>query len=872
MSDKHEIYSSLINNSIVKKDSYRVFRFFVGILFRRIELDEESLLNMSEHAGKGKFVYASMQSKSTSLFILFHLLKKHNYVVPELALGFVPYSYQKIKILFFKIVSLYRKLFTSKDQDFVPNVDYIERILQNNGSITLSLLSRKLFLRRYVDIKADSIEYLLEVQKDMDEPIFIFPQVIFWNRNPEKNRSILRSNATGDRGLFSGYFVIFKSVTPAFLRIGKPINLKEELEAATTDDINHLARSIRNKLLDVFNYEKRSILGPQIKTHQEMMERVLYHKNVLDAIQGEMNEKNIPEKKLRRKAYGYYREIAADFSIIYIKFFKATNDYLFRRIFEGMHYDLEDFKKLREASQKGPLILIPSHKSHMDYIIISSLFYHNKFIPPHILSGSNLTFFPMGKIFRRSGAFFMRRTFKGLNLYAAVFKQYVKTLVHEGYPIEFFIEGGRSRTGKVVSPKMGMLKYLIEAVDEGYNKDLVFVPMSVNYDRILEENSYKKELKGSEKKKESTSGFIKSRKLISRKYGTVYIAINEPFTLSEAKEKINAKKQVKGIDELTSEVGYHIVQEINKTVMITPFAVVTAAILYTTTRGFSRQIIKLRMEMLLSYMRDVKAKLTAPLYDDGNIDEIITTAFESYMGDRIIGKVELEPGKGENVSEEDELYIINDEERARINFYKNSMIHVTLPINMICLAILNVADESGKGDRSRVIAEFELIRGLFSKEFVYDDTFYNSEAVYDETVNYLELQGIVALTAKDLTVKPEKQESVKFFAGLIQDYIESMYIVLSTVSDFGHEAEIFKKDFIVDVRKKGMKLYHLGEIECSESLSMVNYNNCIDRFNEEGITVVKGDGKNQEIHISNDDKLKKISDSISSYLSIVKNS
>ncbi len=123
MSDKHEIYSSLINNSIVKKDSYRIFRFFVGILFRRIELDEESLLNMAEYSGKGKFVYASMQSKSTSLFILFNLLKKHNFAVPELALGFVPYSYQKIKILFLKIVSLYRKFFTSKDQDFVPNVD-----------------------------------------------------------------------------------------------------------------------------------------------------------------------------------------------------------------------------------------------------------------------------------------------------------------------------------------------------------------------------------------------------------------------------------------------------------------------------------------------------------------------------------------------------------------------------------------------------------------------------------------------------------------------------------------------------------------------------------------------------------------------------
>jgi len=870
MIEKQEIYSSFIKSSIIKKDSYRFFRFLVGIFLRRIELDVESLLIMNEYRGKGKFVYASMQSKSTSLFILFNLLKKHNFPVPELALGFIPYTYQKLRIFFLNIAVLYRKYFTSKDQDFVSNVEYIERTLQADKPISLSLLSRKLFLRRYVEIKTDSIEYLLEVQKGMDEPIFIFPQVTFWNRNPEKNRSILRSSATGDRGLFSGFLVIFKSVTPAFLRIGKPVNLKEELASASTDDLKHISRSIRNKLLDIYDYEKRSILGPQIKTQQEMMERVLYHKNVLEAIQNEIAEKGISEKKLRRKAYSYYREIAADFSIIYIRFFKATNDYLFRKIFDGMHYDVEDFKRLREASQKGPLILIPSHKSHMDYIIISSLFYHNKFMPPHILSGSNLTFFPMGKIFRRSGAFFMRRTFKGLNLYAAVFKQYVKTLVNEGYTIEFFIEGGRSRTGKVVSPKMGMLKYLIESVDEGYNKDLVFVPMSVNYDRILEENSYKKELKGSEKKKESTSGFIKSRKLISRKYGTVYLAINEPFTLSEARAKINAEKQIKSMDELTSEVGYHIVKEINKTVMVTPFALVTAAILYTTTRGFSREIIKSRMEMLLCYMKDVNAKLTAPLCDESNIDEIIDSVFESYMSDRIIAKVEIEHSSaGEN--RDDELYVINEDERARINFYKNSLIHVTLPINMICLALLN-AGSAGKVSRSKVIAEFELIRSIFSKEFVYDDSLYRSEAVYDETVRYLESRGMVSASQKDISINEEKRENVKFFAGMIQDYIESIHIVLSAADKYSDNTDVSRKDFIVNVRKKGIKLYHLGEIECSESLSMVNYNNSIDRLKDEGIIILKGEGKNQEVHINKDSKMKDFQSVVAGYLSIVKNS
>lgn len=515
MSIDNEVYSSYIESGIIKKEKYKIFSTLINLFFNKIEVDPESILIVNEHSAKGKIVYASMQTTFTSLYILINQLKKHKLPVPDLALGFIPYSYQKLIIKYNEIITYIKRTFNPDSYSFISNQEYISRALEKD-SIAFSMLSRKLFIRRYVQIKTDVIEYLLEIQKKSDTPILIFPQVIFWNRNPERSGTLVSSVAVGDRGFISGILTMLKSVTPAFVRIGKPVNLKEVLESQDVDDIKHLARQIRNNLIDIYNYEKRSVLGPQIKTHQETMEKVLYHKNVLDVIQQEMNQSKKNEKALRRKAYAYFKEIAADFSILYIRFFKSANDYLFNKLFSGIHFDVEDFKKVREASSHAPIILVPSHKSHMDYLIISSMFFSMKLIPPHILAGSNLTFFPMGKIFRKSGAFFMRRTFKGLNLYAAVFKQYVKTLISENYTIEFFIEGTRSRTGKVIKPKMGMLKYLIEAIDEGYNKDLVFVPLTVNYDRILEESSYLKELKGKEKSKESTTQFIKSRKLIQK--------------------------------------------------------------------------------------------------------------------------------------------------------------------------------------------------------------------------------------------------------------------------------------------------------------------------------------------------------------------
>ena len=662
-----EVYSPYIESGMIRKDKYRLFSLLVKFFFNRIDLDKESILIVNEHMTQGKIVYASMQTTYTSLYILINLLKKHNLPVPALGLGFTPYTYQKVIVLYNECLNYLKNIFKSADYKFISNHEYITRAL-DGGSLSFSMFSRKLFVRRYVEIKTDTIEYLLEVQKKSEEPIFIFPQVVFWNMNVEKTGSSMLSEATRDRGFISGMLIMLKSATPAFVRVGKPVNLKEVIESHGGDDTKHLSRLIRNSLIEIYNYEKRSILGPQIKTQQEMMEKVLYHKNVLDVIQQEINEKGTSEKKLRKQAYKYFREIAADFSIVYIKFFKAANDYIFRKIFDGIHYEIEDLKKFRESFEKGPVILVPSHKSHMDYIVISSMFYQNKIIAPHILAGSNLIFFPMGKIFRRSGAFFIRRTFKGLNLYTSVLKQYVKTIINEGYPIEFFIEGGRSRTGKVVQPKMGMLKYLIEAIDEGYNKDLVFAPMTVDYDRILEENSYLKELKGKEKSKESTSGFIKSRKLIQRRYGSVYMSFNDTFTLSEIREKFLKEKNIKDIDLLTEELGYYIVKRINDTVRVTPFAITTAALLNTTTRGFTRESIKRRIETILSYLKKTQYKLADTLKENSNIDDIMDIVFESYASDGIISRVDISGGaSGKNEDREvqsEELYIIDHDQRG----------------------------------------------------------------------------------------------------------------------------------------------------------------------------------------------------------------
>lgn len=858
MEKKSEL-SSTILNGLTSRRSNIFFERFIKIFFRRIDFDDESIFTLQEYADKGRTVFISFQSTNTSLLIFLNILKTRGFKIPAFAIDHTPYLFQKISSFFKRTVRMLNFFKRKKEYEKISERDYTKKLIKNGEQIIISLLSRKAFLKRYMEIRIDALQHIVEIQKETEEPIYLFPQILFWNRNPERTRTMYTSRATGDRGFITSVITLFKSATPAFIRISRPVNVKEEIEQSDSDDSRQIARKIRNRMLEIYNHEKRTILGPVIKSQQEMMEKVLYHKNVLDAINEVVAEEKRTQAHLRKKAYKYYKEIAADFSILYIRFFEKALEYIFNKIFDGIHYNTEDFIKIREASQKGPLILMPSHKSHMDYLILSFAFYKNKLTPPHIVAGSNLTFFPMGKIFRRSGAFFMRRTLKGQKLYAAVFKQYIKTLINEGYSIEFFIEGGRTRTGKLAFPKMGVLKYLIESIEEGYNTDMVFVPTSINYDRILEESSYQKELKGKEKTSESTSAFVQSRKFLKRKYGRVYLSFNEPVSYKEMKEKFGDQP----IDSLTTSIGDHVVKQINEIIMVTPFSVTSSAILLSSIKGFSKKAIHSKIETILDYFDGQNIPVSESLSDRANLDEIVDYVLDSLKEDKIIKEINIDSPLDEGGSEPTDLFVINEDDRARINFYKNSVIHFTLPVALTA-SIINRYRDTGI-EKEKLKEEIENLKDLFSDEFVYMDSLDDPEKVVSESLSFFDRKGIISTEDDKIFPTQSRKNDIIFFAKFIQDILESYFIVFSEVPE--HTKTINKKDLMSDIRKKGIKMYHLGETNMSEGLSMPSYTNAVDLLQRKGIIEERSsDKRSPDLKLMKAEKVIQLREEVREYL------
>src|SRR5690606_15879867 len=186
--------------------------------------------------------------------------------------------------------------------------------------------------------------------------------------------------------------------------------------------------------------------------------------------------------------------IAADFSLLMTKFLAVVLTPVFQLIYDGLEVDEEGLEKVREAARDGRIVVIPSHKSHIDYLIISYIFFEYGLVPPHIAAGDNLNFPPVGTMFRRSGAFFIRRQFKGDDLYALCLKRYIGKLLLEGHPIEFFIEGGRSRIGKLLSPRFGMLRMVVDSYLEQPTGPVRIIPCNVAYERVIEGQSHQKEV------------------------------------------------------------------------------------------------------------------------------------------------------------------------------------------------------------------------------------------------------------------------------------------------------------------------------------------------------------------------------------------
>ena len=357
------------------------------------------------------------------------------------------------------------------------------------------------------------------------------------------------------------------------------------------------ATYILNTLNKYLDGQREVVLGPDLSDRRNVMHSLIKSKDVQEAIRRESIRSKVSMIESERRAIAYLNEIVSDYSHSAVHFADMALTRLWTQLYDGV--EVHNFSTVRELAKDYEIIYTPCHRSHIDYLLLSYVIYKRGMMVPYIAAGDNLNMPFVGQLLRGGGAFFIRRTFRGNGLYTTVFKEYLYSILSRNTPLEYFIEGGRSRTGRLLPPKTGMLAMTVHSHLRGRSKPIVFLPTYIGYERLMEGSTYVGEMQGKPKESESIIGILKTLRKIERIFGKVHVNFGEPVFLDDMLKKHGADqiKIEKNDDPVPQEVSdavngsaNAILENINRAVVINPVSLLSLILLATPKHTLDEEI------------------------------------------------------------------------------------------------------------------------------------------------------------------------------------------------------------------------------------------------------------------------------------------
>ena len=361
-----------------------------------------------------------------------------------------------------------------------------------------------------------------------------------------------------------------------------------------------------------FRNLKTAVIGPDISHRRTLVKGLVHAPQVRQAIADEAQRENLPLAKAEAQALRYGNEIASDYTYTAIRFLEVVLSWFWNKIYDGIK--VNHIEQVQGIAPGHEVIYVPCHRSHIDYLLLSYLLFRNGLTPPHVAAGINLNMPVVGNLLRRGGAFFMRRTFKGNPLYTAVFNEYLHTLYTKGFPVEYFVEGGRSRTGRMLQPRTGMLAITLRSFLRSSRTPIVFVPVYIGYERVLEGRTYLGELRGASKKKESVLDIFKVFGALKQRFGQVYVNFGEPIRLAGFldQQQPGWREQDHGpqyrpdwLNAATARLGETVAHHLNEAAAINPVNLVALALLSTSRLALDERALTRVLDLYLALLRQV---------------------------------------------------------------------------------------------------------------------------------------------------------------------------------------------------------------------------------------------------------------------------
>ncbi|KYK75388.1 glycerol-3-phosphate acyltransferase [Aggregatibacter actinomycetemcomitans serotype e str. SC936] len=596
----------------------------------------------------------------------------------------------------------------------------------------------------------------------------LIPVSVLWGRAPGREDKSGLPNLRLLNGLQKTIAALWFG-RDTFVRFSQAVSLRYMAREHGFDQ--KIAQKLARVAKMHFAKQRISATGPRLPNRQAMFNKLLQQPVILAAIEDEAKSKNISVEKARKEAEKILDEIAANVSYEGLRVADRFLRWLWNKLYQGI--EVENADRVRKLALEGhEIVYVPCHRSHIDYLLLSYVLYHQGLVPPHIAAGINLNFWPVGGMFRRGGAFFIRRTFKGNRLYSTIFREYLAELFHRGYSVEYFIEGGRSRTGRLLAPKTGMMSMTLQALQQQQSRSITVVPVYVGYEHVLEVDTYAKELRGAAKEKENAGLVLRVIKKL-RNLGKGYVNFGEPITLSnylnqhfpEWKEPLEDRPQWfnKAVDAVSNQVMVNI----NKAAAVNAMNLTGTALLSSRQRALSREQL---LEQLSSYQQFLQ---NVPYSDD----VVVPTEKAEIMLDHVLSldRVGILPEK-DNFGE---IVRLERSSAVLMTYYRNNIQHLFVVPSLVANIVLHYEAIQQNLVLEAVLKIYPFLRSELFLHFTQEQLAERVEQIIAE----LQRQNIIKHGENMLAINKPNIRMLQLWSAGVREILQRYYITVNLLQN-----------------------------------------------------------------------------------------
>lgn len=649
----------------------------------------------------------------------------------------------------------------------------------------------------------------------------LVPVTILWGLAPSRQDSILKalfSEAWHSTSTVRQVIAILIHGRQTVVKFNTPFSLREAIGGES--DPERARRKLARMLRVHFRREREHALGPDLSHRHNLARSLLAAPAVRAAITREAEEKVLPVTRVEANARRMALEITSDYSYAVVRALELFLDWVWHRLFDGI--EIRGIEHVRGIPPGSGIVYAPCHRSHVDYLLLSFIIFREGLRPPHIAAGANLNIPVVGTILRRGGAFFLRRSLKGERLYTAIFVAYLQGMVERGFPVEYFIEGGRSRNGRTLAPKGGILGMTLQGYVDHPSRPLLFVPVYIGYEKVMEGKSYLAELGGGSKRAESLFGVIGIVRQLRREFGKVYVSFGDPLSLPGLLDRDHpgwrdaAEGERPWLRHAVDRAANELARRINSAAVAGPVNLFALALLATPRDIADRAALERQLGHLMA-LTDAVIGAVRP-------------------ADAIARAVRL--GYAEIIDHPlGELVRANPEQAGLLSYSRNNVLHLFVQPSLVaCLLFQNrVLAEA------RVVAAVRELHPLLKAELFLNIDDDRIEAAIRGAASVLAQRGLIRIDAmQGLWLAPppgsESNQELGQLGEIIRPLLERLFLVTAILEHVG-SGNLTRDELLEKARLLAQRLALLSQESSPEVAEKVQFAQLVHTLADAGLLI-----------------------------------